>query len=491
MSEIIKRITSVIFDKASKISKNIIWLIGLNIVIGISQFVVYAIINSALGKESLGVWSLVVAASSIGQISSFGFSSSLVRYLPEMLLKNQKASIDKMLGTVNFSNFFFTLPILVLLYFPATQYAAQLLTAKQALVFNAIIPLSLAGLFFNNLFLVYSYLLDAMQKYYLRAIIQISGWVIFLISSIILIPTYGLMGVAISFLIQNIMQFAIVLFVIYSKKIISRSYPISFSKVFFKKIFSFGVKSQYINILVIFFDPLVKYFITKHIGLAGTGNYEFANKIVIQARNLLISTNQVIIPKIIIHKNDGTQNQYFKEVSNRNVILSGAIGLFILLLAPLAVILFSGHYDVVLMQCIIILNIGWVCNMITSVHYFCSIGLDKMGKLVIYHLLLSIITLGLYFLLSRFSQNQSFYYFVPTIALFSGSVYNSYALSKEISSSYRWLQSGVFIYFIFASLILLMLHYIKFNMVSFIAMPLLFSLFILYLLKQYRSGKLL
>ena len=71
-------------------------------VIALSQFIVYALINKNLGKEFLGVWSLVVAATSIGQISSFGFSNSLVRYLPEMLLNNEKEDITKMLGTVNF-----------------------------------------------------------------------------------------------------------------------------------------------------------------------------------------------------------------------------------------------------------------------------------------------------------------------------------------------------------------------------------------------------
>jgi len=117
MIQIIKRIRK--FYKAiPRINKNTIWLIVLNMVIALNQFIVYALINKNLGKEFLGVWSLVVAATSIGQISSFGFSNSLVRYLPEMLLSKEKGDIIKMLGTVNFSNFILSLPILFLCIFP-------------------------------------------------------------------------------------------------------------------------------------------------------------------------------------------------------------------------------------------------------------------------------------------------------------------------------------------------------------------------------------
>src|SRR6187551_1290387 len=100
MIQIIKRIRK--FYKAiSRINKNTIWLIVLNMVIALSQFIVYALINKNLGKEFLGVWSLVVAATSIGQISSFGFSNSLVRYLPELISQNDRKRIQLYLGTIN------------------------------------------------------------------------------------------------------------------------------------------------------------------------------------------------------------------------------------------------------------------------------------------------------------------------------------------------------------------------------------------------------
>ena len=102
MIKIAKGTGIILSARFAKINKNIVWVISLTIVIALSQFVVYSVISRRMGREMLGVWSLVVAATSIGQISSFGFASSLVRYLPEMLLKDQREGIGKILGTINF-----------------------------------------------------------------------------------------------------------------------------------------------------------------------------------------------------------------------------------------------------------------------------------------------------------------------------------------------------------------------------------------------------
>jgi len=475
----------------SRTNRNTVWLVALSLAIALCQFTVYALIDRILGKDFLGVWSLVVAATSIGQISSFGFSNSIVRYLPEMLAKKETAGVGKMLGTVNFSNFFLTLPILLLLYFPAVEYASHLLNARQLSIFRSVIPLSMGALFINNLFLVYSYFLDAMQKYYLRSAIQIGGWLVFLTLSAVLIRRYGLQGVAIAFFIQNLLQFLIILVMISKRRILNKIYPIAFDRESFQKVSSFGLKSQSISILVIFFDPLVKFFITKNIGLSATGNYEISNKIVLQARNLLVSTNQVIIPKIVLHRNTGTENTYFDEISKRNIVFAIGAGLLIMLVAPLPVYFFSGKHDNTLMNCIIVINLGWVCNMVTSVHYYCCIGLDKIGKLVFYHLILSVTITVLYLLLNRYVHITFLYFAVPGVGLFLGSIYNSYLLSRNITQTYSWLTSGFFLYFLLVSFLLLFFYQTGSNTIAYIAMPLLFLLYICWILKKYKVDKLI
>jgi O-antigen/teichoic acid export membrane protein len=96
----------------NKVSKNVFWLLCLNAVIAISQFTVYAVINRWLGKEVMGVWALVTAATSIGQISSFGFGNGLVRFIPELALEKNTEKIKALFGTVTVLNFILSLPFL-------------------------------------------------------------------------------------------------------------------------------------------------------------------------------------------------------------------------------------------------------------------------------------------------------------------------------------------------------------------------------------------
>ena len=178
------------------------------------------------------------------------------------------------------------------------------------------------------------------------------------------------------------------------------------------------------------------------------------------------------------------------QISKRNNLFSISAGMLILLFSPLAVYFFSSHDDNTLMQCVIILNLGWVCNMITSVHYYCCIGLDEIGRLVIYHLILSITVIVFYLGLSYYSPIKLLYFSVPSIALFLGSIYNSYALSKKIEISFSWLKSGLLLYFGLVSFLLLFMYQTESKMTTWLIMPVSFLLYICWILKQYKAEKL-
>lgn len=436
---------------------NIASLIALSLTIALCQFCVYALINYKLGKEMLGVWSLVIAATSIGQISNFGFGNSLVRFLPEMFLKKENSGVQKMIGTINSASFLLVLPVLVILYFPAAYYGRVLLNAGQYAIFQPLMILSLITLFINNLFLVYSYTFDSLEKHYVRVSVQIFGWILFLILSFLLLPYFGLTGVAIAMLVQNVIQLFIILFLIAKTGILKRIFPLGFDRKSFRKIYSFGIHSQAISILSIFFDPIIKFFITANLGLTATGTYEIANKIAIQLRNLLVSANQVIIPRIIIHRNKNTESLFFRKISSTNSFLAVTAGMVVILIAPIATYFFSTKFDWTLVQCILLLNLGWTFNSITSVHYYSAIGLDKISKLVISHLIQALVILVLYLFLQSYSQNILLYFIVPSIALFAESIYNSYFMKKSIIGSFKWLKSANLFYFVMSSLVLISL----------------------------------
>jgi O-antigen/teichoic acid export membrane protein len=438
----------------NKINKNTYWLIAYFVATSLSQLFLYSFINYRIGKIYLGLWALVVAATSIGQISGFGFSNGLVRYLPDLLIKKEYNKIQKIFGTVNFSNFFLSLPFLIILYFPIKAYASNLLNQDLFQTFNKLIAWYLPAIFLNNIFSTYSCLFDGFQKFYLRCIIQISGWLIFTILLIVFFPHWGLESAGMASFFQSIWQCTLAFFITSKYKLIKNGFHLCFDKESFKLVSNFGSKSFLISILVVIFDPIIKFFLTQKVGLSGVANYELVSKITIQARNLLSSINLPIIPKIVEARSVGGVNDYFLKVSYRNLYISIGISILMFIFSPLVLQIILHEFDPRLMVLLSIVNIGYVCSTITTVHYYSCMGLDKMSNLVIVHFLYASIACMLFLFLNYFNVNQIVYFIIPSICIFIGSFYNSFVL-KKINGAFNWLFSGVFLFFLFESGVLI------------------------------------
>lgn len=389
----------------------------------------------------LGVWSLVTAAAAIGQISNFGFANSMVRFIPELLHQKDFAQIRCIFGTVTVLNFSLSLPLLAVLYYPALGYADALLDQQQFKIFSELIIWVLAGLFLNNLFSAYSALLDANEFYSLRCIILIIGWGLFLVFGLLLMKQFGLKGVSIAFFFKNLFQLFLAALTVTYKKLLPGGISFAFRKVLVQKVATFGIQHQAISLLVVFFDPLVKYFITQNVSLSATANYEFSNKIAMQARNLLVSANQVLIPGMVLKRQAQQEKNYFAEKLKINTVVSVAAGFFTLSIAPVAVYVLSGKYDPVICTAIILANYGCIFNMITSVHYYTCIALDRQRYLIAYHFMLSFLSALLYLLAGYFKTADLVYYAIPAVVMGLGSLYNSFLIRRIIPGAFSWIRS--------------------------------------------------
>jgi O-antigen/teichoic acid export membrane protein len=447
---------SIIIEKKGRGNmQNVMFLLLLNCTTILCQFFVFAAINRQLGKEQFGVWSLVTAVIAISQISNFGFSTGLLRYIPELFLSKNISKIKELFGTVLTLNFCISLPMLMLLYFPSVWYARQLLSNELFIKFNSLIVWCVAGLFFSNLFAVYAAMLDGMQKYYQRCIMQIFGWILFFVLSILLMPSFGLKGVAIAYFIQNAALLVAAVMFVLIKQTLPGGITFQFSKEAFTKVTKFGMKAQAVSILVIFFDPLVKFFITKYLGLSATGNYELVNKVSVQARNLLVNANQVFIPKLILQRSVQGENDYFETISKRNLFYSSAVAMLVLVVSPLAIYFFSGNYSSMLMAALVVVNFGWFCNMATSLHYYACTAFDLLNYIIVYHFILALVVALLYYAIGDTAKNSMLYYCVPSFALLVGSIFNSYALKTTIQKPFSWMDSRLFFFMLFATVVFL------------------------------------
>ena len=56
--------------------------IAQTIVVGLVLFILYRYLLATIGVEQLGLWSVVLASTSISRISELGLSGSVVKFLP-------------------------------------------------------------------------------------------------------------------------------------------------------------------------------------------------------------------------------------------------------------------------------------------------------------------------------------------------------------------------------------------------------------------------
>lgn len=232
--------------------KNVIWILILNIVTALCQFIIYRYIIKFLGIESMGVWSLVIAATAIGQISNFGFSNGLIKYIPELIISNDKKGIQQFTGTANIANIALSAPLLVALYVPTLWFADSILTPEQLHLFKQIIPWCMLSILLNNIASVFAFLFDGFQLFFVRSMIQSAGFVVFLIVGLILASIEGLPGIAQALCCQSLFVLISYSLVARNKNLTESYFPLLFNKPAFRQLFSFGMKFQLISLLNIF-----------------------------------------------------------------------------------------------------------------------------------------------------------------------------------------------------------------------------------------------
>ncbi|MFZ4057555.1 MAG: glycosyltransferase [Ferruginibacter sp.] len=365
--------------------KNIIWITLAYLFIAACQFVLYRFILRHYGLDTMGIWSLAIAVTALGQVSNFGFSNGLVHFVPVLKKAGDTTAIQAVSGTAQASNFLLALPLLLILYYPVDTIAASLLSGDQLILFRKLLPWCLASIFINNISAVFTCLLDAAEQYAVRNMIQSGGYALLVVSGILLATQYGIEGFAWALVIQSTMVCVAMALVAKQKGLTLHLFPFSFHRQWFIKLFQYGIKFQAASLLSAFFDPLIKFFITKHFGLSTTALFEIANKVVLQVRNLLVNANQVIIPKAAVSVTTGTTATLLSTAFEKTVILAFPAAFVTLLLAPLAGYYFLGTYNPLLQLAFVWVTIGWLFNTFAAPFYFTAVGTGKLNKVLGVH----------------------------------------------------------------------------------------------------------
>ena len=380
-------------NSKKRISINVVFSVLQVGIVGMVYLIIYKLLLSKLGIVQLGVWSLILATTSVANLANFGITSGIVKFVAEYYSEKNIKKIEKVIFTSFLLLLIFFTLISILVYPLSKYFLKYFIEFKYYDLALTMLPISLISLIINSVSGVFSSALEGVQKNYSKNILIIISTFIFLIGIYFLTDRYGLLGVAYSQLIQAVfLLITAYLLVVFEFKsfLILRS---NWDTKTFKEITGFGLKFQFISILLMLFDPITKALLSKFGGLSFLGYYEMANKLIFQIRAVIINANQVMIPVIVHTRLSGKEK--LNDLYKKNLELTFRLSLFLMsalmILTPLISILWIGELNGYFIFCMYFLSFAVFINILNSPAYFASIAHGNLGLLIKSHLLMSLL----------------------------------------------------------------------------------------------------
>lgn len=377
----------------SKLFFNSIAAIGQVLIVGIVYLVLYRYLLVTLGIELLGVWSLIIASTSLALIANFGISTSIVKFVATYYTRNDFESLKKLIFTASIFIIITYSFISIVILIAGSYVLPKFIEPKFISIALEILPFSLISLVVNALGGVISSCLDGIQKNYIKSYIVSFTSILLFVLSILLTPKFGLKGLIFAQIVQAVVVLITSIYFLtkYIKGIFTLQW--NWSKSLFKEIINYGLKMQALSFMQMSFEPITKALLSKYGGLAMVGYYEMASRLVTQLRGLIVSANQVIIPVVAEAKE--TNESYVKElyVKTFSIVLLFDIVLItgIIITAPIVSFLWIGKIVPFFLFAVVLNSVVTFVNICSNPAYFSYLGEGKLNWLIYSYLVITLL----------------------------------------------------------------------------------------------------
>ncbi|MCR8560151.1 oligosaccharide flippase family protein [Mucilaginibacter sp. BJC16-A38] len=425
---------------------NVITSGGQVVLIGLVYLFLYRYLLSRLGVEVLGVWSVVLSTSSLATLANFGIADSVVRFVALFIKEKDTKKMEQLVFTASLFLLGLFIVIAAIIYPCADLILKAVLPAKFIKEGLLILPYSLTCLIINSVNGVYASVLDGMQKNYIRNGIFTVSSLVLLVATYFFVPVYHLKGVAFAQVIQSV--FALVfclLTVIYHVKYNPLKW--NWSKAIFKQIFNYGMKFQFVSLAAMLNDPITKILLGRFGGMAFAGYYEMANRLLMQARGIIVSATQSLVP-VMVGLNKDEIPAFYKKIFSNVLFFSLAIMSIIIISGKLISFYWIGSYQPVFCNTLFILGLSLIFNILNGPAYFYYMADGNLNILIKTHFILGLLNLALSYCFGYFFGGYGVVcgWF---LAVLLGSFYLLFTFNKMYNLKMRMLFQKQDIYFLF------------------------------------------
>lgn len=366
-------------------------------VMSVTLFLLYRYILRMLGSEQLGIWSMVLATSSVARVADFGLSGSVTKFASQYIARGELQVASALLQTAAVSSAV-AVGLVVLVGYPFFAWVLMLLLhgADFELALS-VLPFSLFSLLANAIGGVFTAGLDAHQRIDIRNWILMAWLVVFLLLAFAFTPRYGLLGLAYA---QSVQSCGIVVFAWFSLRRCLKELPLlphRWDRTLFKEMIGYGMNFQITSVMQMLYDPTTKALLSKFGGLASVAYFEMANRMVVQLRSFIVSASQVMVPVVSAMKEMHPERiqKLYRDVFKLVFVLSVPCYTLLVAIAPFGSEIWIGKYEQSFIGFAWLLSVAWFANTLSAPAYFASLGIGKIRWNTISHIVMGGLNISL------------------------------------------------------------------------------------------------
>lgn len=350
-------------------------------------FLLYRYINLRLGPSALGIWSVVLAMTSVSRLAELGISASVTQFVARYRALERDEDAAKVVETALLSLLIFLLVALPLLYIPLKWILSYVFSGSNLKQARALLPFALISLGLAFLSAVIQSGLNGIERMDLRAGLVLIAQLVLVIIAFSLIPSRGLIGLAWG----QIFQGAVSLFggwLLLRRHMDALPHmPMVWSRAHLREMLGYGMNVQAATFLMLAVDPLTKALIARFGGAETAGFFEMANQIALKVRTLIVAANEAIVPRVAQIKE--TTPHLLRNLYNSTYeVVFYILPIFTSILYSTTVItskMLLGHINNDFNLILSILIAAWFFNVFCSPIYFINLGLSRPSRNTISH----------------------------------------------------------------------------------------------------------
>jgi len=346
------------------------------VVASVVLFFLYKTLLRSLGPGDLGVWSLVLAITSIAQVANLGITGSIVKYVATYQATNDTEKLTILIETATLTVCVVFLALMPLAYLAGRYLLHFALEGVSYVAAVSILPHALVAFWIMMVTSIFQSALYGMHQVPLRNLLLIADSILYLVACSFLAPKFGLSGLATARVFVNA-------FILFANWIALKRHipglpftPRRWNKGVFREIAGYSLNLQIISLLTILCDPVTKGLMSRYGSISAVGYYEMANRMIQQCRSLLVNANQVLIPEFAHLSALAPEKITAVYIRSYRLLYYLALPLFsaIIAAAPVISVFWIGRYERDFALSSIILGIGWLLNTLCVPAYFASLG---------------------------------------------------------------------------------------------------------------------